>query len=142
MMMADRNYDNQTKEVAMEDSTLMMEVNAPWSSNDAATIHNSSKRDRASQEQEKGGAAETSSVEAEAGTEESNKRQRRLSETSSVTTQKNQINNEQWDTMYQRLVAFKEQNGHCLVPKRYAVDPKLYVPIERKQWECHIACLV
>ena len=31
----------------------------------------------------------------------------------------------QWDAMYDRLAAFKEENGHCLVPKRYAADPKL-----------------
>lgn len=31
---------------------------------------------------------------------------------------------DQWDTMYERLLEFKKKNGHCLVPKRYE-DAKL-----------------
>ena len=31
----------------------------------------------------------------------------------------------QWDSMFERLKAFKEQNGHVMVPKRYPVDIKL-----------------
>ena len=31
----------------------------------------------------------------------------------------------QWDQMFARLLAFKEQTGHCMVPKRYPPDMKL-----------------
>lgn len=31
----------------------------------------------------------------------------------------------QWDSMFDRLRAFKEVNGHCMVPKRYPADPRL-----------------
>jgi Helicase associated domain len=31
----------------------------------------------------------------------------------------------QWDSMFDRLKAFKEANGHCIVPKRYPADIKL-----------------
>jgi len=30
-----------------------------------------------------------------------------------------------WDDMYQRLVKYKQRKGNCLVPRRYAADPKL-----------------
>jgi Helicase associated domain len=33
----------------------------------------------------------------------------------------------QWDGMFERLKAFKEANGHCMVPKRYNADPRLGV---------------
>ena len=32
---------------------------------------------------------------------------------------------ETWLTMYDRLVDYKAENGHCLVPRIYKVDPKL-----------------
>jgi hypothetical protein len=31
----------------------------------------------------------------------------------------------QWDSMFDRLKAFKEINGHCMIPKRYPPDVKL-----------------
>lgn len=31
----------------------------------------------------------------------------------------------QWESMFDRLKAFKEVNGHCVVPKRYPPDVKL-----------------
>uniref|UniRef100_A0A7S3P091 Helicase-associated domain-containing protein n=1 Tax=Amphora coffeiformis TaxID=265554 RepID=A0A7S3P091_9STRA len=39
--------------------------------------------------------------------------------------------------MFDRLVAFKQRNGHCLVPKRYAEDPKLgtWVETQRVQYK-------
>ena len=42
----------------------------------------------------------------------------------------------QWDAMYDRLVAFQEQMGHCLVPKRYPPDLKLgtWVHTQRIQY--------
>ncbi|KAG7356875.1 helicase domain protein [Nitzschia inconspicua] len=43
------------------------------------------------------------------------------------------INNEQWDTMYERLKNFKQQQGHCLVPKRYNADPKLGTWVETQR---------
>ena len=30
-----------------------------------------------------------------------------------------------WDQMYERLLAFRAEHGHCLVPNRYAGDPQL-----------------
>jgi len=30
-----------------------------------------------------------------------------------------------WDEMYQRLVAYKMEHNHCLVPQRYKEDPQL-----------------
>jgi hypothetical protein len=40
------------------------------------------------------------------------------------------VNNEQWDTMFDRLAVYKLENGDCLVPKRYAQDPKLGTWVE------------
>jgi hypothetical protein len=31
----------------------------------------------------------------------------------------------QWDAMFDRLMKFKEENGHCMVPKRYPPEMKL-----------------
>jgi len=31
----------------------------------------------------------------------------------------------QWEAVFDKLMKFKEDNGHCLVPKRYPPDPKL-----------------
>ena len=31
----------------------------------------------------------------------------------------------QWQEMFERLLRFKEENGHCIVPKRYPPDMKL-----------------
>lgn len=42
-----------------------------------------------------------------------------------ITTYTKKINNEQWDAMFARLVEYKTIHGDCLVPKRYASDPKL-----------------
>jgi hypothetical protein len=42
----------------------------------------------------------------------------------------------QWDQMFQRLLQFKETNGHCLVPKRYLRDMKMgtWVHTQRIQY--------
>ena len=42
----------------------------------------------------------------------------------------------QWDQMFGRLLAFKDTNGHCLVPKRYPPDMKLgtWVHTQRIQY--------
>jgi hypothetical protein len=32
---------------------------------------------------------------------------------------------EQWNIMFDRLRAFKDVNGHVMVPKRYPADPRL-----------------
>ena len=54
-----------------------------------------------------------------------------------ITTYSKKVNNEQWDAMFARLVAYNEQNGDCLVPKRYAADPKLgtWVETQRVQYK-------
>jgi hypothetical protein len=38
--------------------------------------------------------------------------------------------------MYQRLVKYKKEHGHCLVPRRYERDPKLstWVETQRVLW--------
>jgi len=33
--------------------------------------------------------------------------------------------NSKWEETFQRLVKFKEEHGHCLVPNRYPEDPQL-----------------
>lgn len=43
------------------------------------------------------------------------------------------VNSEQWDAMFERVVAYKAQHGDCLVPKRYAVDPKLGTWVETQR---------
>lgn len=42
----------------------------------------------------------------------------------------------QWDAMFEKLLQFKGQNGHCLVPKRYPPDVKLgtWVHTQRIQY--------
>lgn len=47
----------------------------------------------------------------------------------------------QWDQMFQRLLQFKETNGHCLVPKRYLRDMKLgtWVHTQRIQYRKLVA---
>lgn len=30
-----------------------------------------------------------------------------------------------WDEMFERLLEYKAEHGHCLVPNRYAKDPQL-----------------
>ena len=47
----------------------------------------------------------------------------------------------QWDQMFQRLLQFKEANGHCRVPKRYAADTKLgtWVHTQRIQYRKLVA---
>lgn len=44
---------------------------------------------------------------------------------------------DQWDAMFEALVAYKKQHGHCLVPKRYKDDPKLgtWVDTQRVQYK-------
>jgi Helicase associated domain len=60
----------------------------------------------------------------------SNPTQANLSSLSSMTAaasaaSSKKVNNEQWDAMFEKLKAYKAQFGSCLVPKRYAVDPRL-----------------
>jgi hypothetical protein len=52
-------------------------------------------------------------------------------------SQPKKVNNEQWDAMFARLVQYKEKHGDCLVPKRYADDPKLgtWVETQRVQYK-------
>jgi hypothetical protein len=42
----------------------------------------------------------------------------------------------QWDVMFDKLLKFKEENGHCLVPKRYPEDQRLstWVHTQRVQY--------
>lgn len=42
----------------------------------------------------------------------------------------------QWDQMFERLLKFRDENGHCMVPKRYAADVKLgtWVHTQRIQY--------
>lgn len=42
-----------------------------------------------------------------------------------------------WETMFQRLVAFKEKHGHCLVPNRYPEDRSLgaWVSTQRRHYK-------
>ena len=43
----------------------------------------------------------------------------------------------QWDQMFDRLLKFKEEHGHCLVPKRYPADQRLgtWVHTQRIQFK-------
>jgi len=47
----------------------------------------------------------------------------------------------QWDQMFERLLKFKEDNGHCLVPKRFPADQKLgtWVHTQRIQYRKTVA---
>eukprot|EP00550_Attheya_septentrionalis_P004429 CAMPEP_0198283158 /NCGR_PEP_ID=MMETSP1449-20131203/2828_1 /TAXON_ID=420275 /ORGANISM="Attheya septentrionalis, Strain CCMP2084" /LENGTH=1129 /DNA_ID=CAMNT_0043979683 /DNA_START=92 /DNA_END=3481 /DNA_ORIENTATION=+ len=47
------------------------------------------------------------------------------------------LNQEQWDQMFDRLLEYKDHHGDCLVPKRYAADPKLgtWVETQRVQYK-------
>jgi hypothetical protein len=47
----------------------------------------------------------------------------------------------QWDTMFDKLLKFKEENGSCLVPKRYPPDIKLgtWVHTQRIQYRKYLA---
>ena len=42
-----------------------------------------------------------------------------------------------WDDMFNRLVRYKTENGHCLVPNRYENDPALgsWVSTQRRQYK-------
>jgi hypothetical protein len=40
------------------------------------------------------------------------------------------VNNEQWDLTFTRLISYKGLHGDCLVPKRFAADPKLGTWVE------------
>ena len=51
---------------------------------------------------------------------------------------------DQWDAMFERLRAYKERHGDCLVPKRCASDPKLGTwvdtqRVQKKKMEKHLA---
>jgi hypothetical protein len=47
----------------------------------------------------------------------------------------------QWDQMFERLLKFKEDNGHCMVPKRYPPEMKLgtWVHTQRIQYRKMLA---
>lgn len=47
------------------------------------------------------------------------------------------LNNEQWDSNFEKLIEYKREHGDCLVPKRYAADPKLgtWVETQRVQYK-------
>lgn len=47
-----------------------------------------------------------------------------------------------WDTMFQKLVEYKEQHGDCLVPSRYEVEPKLGKWVETQRYEIRLAAVV
>ena len=47
--------------------------------------------------------------------------------------QSKKVNNEQWDAMFKKLVEYKELHGDCLVPKRYARDPRLGTWVETRK---------
>jgi hypothetical protein len=46
------------------------------------------------------------------------------------------LNEAQWEDMYQRLIKFRQQHGHCLVPRKHETDPKLatWVETQRVLW--------
>eukprot|EP00429_Kryptoperidinium_foliaceum_P036643 CAMPEP_0176178096 /NCGR_PEP_ID=MMETSP0120_2-20121206/91256_1 /TAXON_ID=160619 /ORGANISM="Kryptoperidinium foliaceum, Strain CCMP 1326" /LENGTH=1067 /DNA_ID=CAMNT_0017516245 /DNA_START=166 /DNA_END=3371 /DNA_ORIENTATION=+ len=54
-----------------------------------------------------------------------------------TTTFKKQVHHEQWNEMLERLRAYKQKYGDCLVPKRYTEDPKLgtWVETQRVQFK-------
>ncbi|KAL7557493.1 hypothetical protein ACA910_019339 [Epithemia clementina (nom. ined.)] len=45
------------------------------------------------------------------------------------------LHDKKWDEMLNRLMAYKRENGHCLVPNRYPDDPSLgsWVSTQRRQ---------
>lgn len=49
---------------------------------------------------------------------------------------KSRLNDSQWNEMYERLVAYKEQHGNTLVPRKYEPDQKLatWVETQRVLW--------
>lgn len=49
---------------------------------------------------------------------------------------KQRLNEVQWEEMYQRLVQYKQENGDCLVPRKFEGDPKLatWVETQRVLW--------
>ena len=44
---------------------------------------------------------------------------------------------ERWDAMFDRLVQFQQEHGHCLVPNRYPEDPSLgaWVSTQRRHYK-------
>ena len=46
-----------------------------------------------------------------------------------------------WETMFQRLLLFKEKHGHCLVPNRYPEDRSLgaWVSTQRRHFKTSVA---
>lgn len=46
-----------------------------------------------------------------------------------------------WETMFQRLLVFKEKHGHCLVPNRYPEDRSLgaWVSTQRRHFKTSVA---
>jgi hypothetical protein len=56
-----------------------------------------------------------------------------LAEADAAAAAKKQVHNEQWNEMLERLGAFKAEYGHCLVPKRFADDPRLGTWVETQR---------
>jgi hypothetical protein len=55
---------------------------------------------------------------------------KRLRTSEVLLTAPKKVNSEQWDSMFERLKAYKAQHGDCLVPKRCVADPKLGTWVE------------
>jgi hypothetical protein len=45
-----------------------------------------------------------------------------------------------WDKMFEKLIAFRESHGHCLVPNRYDVDRSLgaWVSAQRRHYKANM----
>lgn len=54
-----------------------------------------------------------------------NAQENKVSNRTQISAAKENSYDIQWEAMYERLRAFKEVNGHCLVPKRCKEDPRL-----------------
>jgi Helicase associated domain len=61
---------------------------------------------------------------------------KRLSDIAPVTKFHFSFLSTQWDQMFARLLKFKEETGHCMVPKRYPPEAKLgtWVHTQRMQY--------
>lgn len=44
------------------------------------------------------------------------------------------VSRDSWDTMFNRLVQFKEKYGHCIVPQRFDEDPRLGNWVDKQRY--------